>query len=181
MRPEEFVRRLLPEARRAVKAAGLSDAVVPAVLAQVALETGWLEHVTRDRGTGRDSRNLFNIKATTGWRGDSVEVVTTEYVDKPAKTPDGRTAIEKQRVRAVARFRAYDTYEESFADYCRLITTLPRYRKAAQATDPYTYASELQRAGYATDPAYASKLHKLIRVIAPIIQHLDAEAEGGGA
>lgn len=163
MSPTEFVRRLLPEARAAVRKHGLSDAVVPAILAQVALETGWLEHVSKDRRSGRDSMNLFNIKATSSWGGDTVEILTSEYVNG-------------QRVRSVAEFRAYDSYQDSFEDYCQLITGLRRYRAAAKAKDPFTYAVELQRAGYATDPKYASKLHTIIRMILPIIERVDKEA-----
>ena len=65
--------------------------------------------------------------------------------------------------KTVARFRAYSSYEESFKDYARLITDTPRYAQVRQQTGSVTaFASGLQRAGYATDPAYASKLSRAI-------------------
>ena len=77
-------------------------------------------------------------------------VTTTEYIGgEPRKV--------------TARFRAYDSYEESFRDYARLIGNSPRYEKArASVSSVSAYASELHRAGYATDPAYAAKLSRAI-------------------
>ena len=63
--------------------------------------------------------------------------------------------------KVVAKFRAYDSYEASFRDYAQLITNSPRYEKAqaiAKTGSAVAYASELQKAGYATDPEYARKL-----------------------
>ncbi|MEG2046831.1 MAG: glucosaminidase domain-containing protein, partial [Comamonas sp.] len=66
-------------------------------------------------------------------------------------------------------FRAYDSYEESFRDYARLIGTNPRYEKAmSQTGSAHAYASELQKAGYATDPAYAQKLGRAIQSAAQV-------------
>ena len=68
-----------------------------------------------------------------------------------------------QARKLVARFRAYETYEASFRDYARLINESPRYAKARQSTGSVqAYAAQLQQAGYATDPAYGSKLSRAI-------------------
>ena len=65
----------------------------------------------------------------------------------------------------MARFRAYGSYEESFRDYARLITQNPRYAQASQQTASVQgYTNGLQRAGYATDPAYAAKLSRAINL-----------------
>ena len=66
-----------------------------------------------------------------------------------------------------AKFRAYASYAESFQDYARLLKENPRYagvmaQLASGTASPETFASGLQRAGYATDPAYADKLTRLI-------------------
>jgi flagellar protein FlgJ len=62
-----------------------------------------------------------------------------------------------------AKFRAYDSYEDAFRDYAKLIGNSPRY---AQVMDnlqsAQSFASGLQRAGYATDPQYAAKLSRAI-------------------
>jgi flagellar protein FlgJ len=112
-------------------------------------ETGWgkSEIKTAD---GSSSFNLFGIKAGPGWHGKVAEVTTTEYQNGVAK-------------KTVARFRAYDSYEESFKDYARLLTQSPRYAKVSQQTGSVqAFATGLQRAGYATDPAYATKLSRAI-------------------
>jgi flagellar protein FlgJ len=63
----------------------------------------------------------------------------------------------------VARFRAYASAAESFADYARLMKNSPRYQPVlAQAQEVGGFAASLQRAGYATDPQYAQKLTRVI-------------------
>ena len=63
----------------------------------------------------------------------------------------------------MAKFRAYGSYAESFADYARLMKNSPRYEQVlANATTATGFAQGLQRAGYATDPAYAEKLSRVI-------------------
>jgi len=140
-----FVDRVGAAARAASAASG-----VPAVLivAQAALESGWGRREIR-QADGSPSFNLFGIKADRGWRGPVAEAPTTEYVD-------GRP----QRVRA--RFRAYGSYEESFADYARFLAGNPRYAGVLSAATPAEAARGLHRAGYATDPGYAAKLLRII-------------------
>ena len=63
----------------------------------------------------------------------------------------------------MAKFRAYDSYEDSFKDYARLISESPRYAKVkTQTGSAHAFASGLQKAGYATDPEYAAKLSRAI-------------------
>ena len=119
------------------------------MLAQAALETGWgkREIVGAD---GSASHNLFGIKAGAGWAGPTVDVATTEYL-----------AGRPQKV--VQRFRAYASEAASFADYAQLMRSSPRYAAVTAAGgDAKAFASGLQKAGYATDPAYAIKLGKVI-------------------
>jgi flagellar protein FlgJ len=119
------------------------------MIGQAGLETGWGKHVIR-MPDGSSSHNLFGIKATGGWTGKVAQVTTTEYVNGEPK-------------KVVAKFRAYDSFEDSFRDYARLINESPRYAQARQQTgSAAAYASGLQRAGYATDPAYAAKLSQAI-------------------
>jgi flagellar protein FlgJ len=63
----------------------------------------------------------------------------------------------------VQKFRAYASHAESFADYAKLMKNSPRYQNVVAAgTDAKGFAQGLQRAGYATDPAYAEKLGRVI-------------------
>ena len=144
---EAFVQKLLPHAQAASAATG-----IPArfMLGQAALESGWGKAEIRG-ADGQNSHNLFGIKAGAGWKGRTVDVVTTEYVDgKPQKQ--------------VEPFRAYDSYAESFRDYANLLRSNARYQNViAQGQDAAGFAQGLQQAGYATDPNYAQKLMNVIR------------------
>jgi flagellar protein FlgJ len=145
---QSFVNRLLPDAEAASASSG-----IPAryMLGQAALETGWGR--TEIRGAdGQNSHNLFGIKAGAGWKGRTVDIVTTEYVNG---------APQKQ----VDRFRAYDSYADAFRDYANLLKTNARYQNVIGAGDAAGFAQGLQRAGYATDPAYAHKLMGAIRLV----------------
>jgi peptidoglycan hydrolase FlgJ len=79
---------------------------------------------------------------------------------------DGSTSFNLFGIKAekvTATFRAYSSYAESFADYARLMKDSPRYAQVvAQGNDASGFAQGLQRAGYATDPAYADKLTRVI-------------------
>jgi flagellar protein FlgJ len=143
--PGEFAARLRPVAEDAARQLGVDPDLL---LAQAALETGWGRHITADqRGS---SNNFFNIKAGPDWDGPTVTVQTVEYRDGVA-------------VRESARFRAYESAAESFADYAALIEDSPRYSNArGMAADGEQYLRELQRAGYATDPAYADKILSIL-------------------
>lgn len=144
--PEAFVRDVWPAAKGAAEQLGADPR---ALVAQAALETGWGQHVIRD-GEGNSSNNLFGIKADAGWEGDSVRVPTLEF----------REGIPQ---RETASFRAYGSLEEGFQDYVRFLEDNPRYRQALDsAGDPQAWTESLQEAGYATDPAYAEKLQRIL-------------------
>ena len=118
------------------------------MVAQAAHESGWGRREI-NHADGSPSYNLFGIKAGAGWRGPVAEVATTEYVGGVAR-------------KVTAKFRAYASYAESFADYARLMTSSPRYQGVLAADSANEFAQGLQRAGYATDPAYADKLTRVI-------------------
>ena len=119
------------------------------MVSQAALETGWGRKEIR-HADGTPSFNLFGIKAGAKWKGPVAEITTTEYVDGQAK-------------KVTAKFRAYGSYAEGFADYARLMKDSPRYAQVVAKADTATgFAQGLQRAGYATDPAYADKLSRVI-------------------
>ena len=142
----DFVQRHADAAKKVEQSSGLPASYM---IGQAGHETGWGRKEIKN-ADGSASFNLFGIKAGASWTGKVAEVSTTEYVNgQPQKT--------------VAKFRAYGSYEESFKDYARLINESPRYAKARQQTGSVqAYATGLQRAGYATDPDYASKLSRAI-------------------
>ncbi len=127
------------------------DSGIPAsyMIGQAGHETGWGKSEIR-HADGSPSFNLFGIKATGGWKGKVAEVRTTEYSDgTPHKT--------------TAKFRAYDSYEDAFRDYAKLISKSPRYDQVMDQLDSVQgFTTGLQKAGYATDPRYAAKLSQAI-------------------
>ena len=145
----EFHQRLSQDAVAASRATGM-----PAnyMLGQAALETGWGRREIKG-SDGTNSHNLFGIKATGGWKGKVVETTTTEYID----------GVKQKRVE---KFRAYDSYAESFKDFANLIQNNPRYQSVmANVNSISGYARALQNSGYATDPNYASKLASVINKV----------------
>jgi flagellar protein FlgJ len=141
-----FVAQHTATAQRVAERSGIPAAFM---VSQAALETGWGRKEIL-HANGSTSHNLFGIKAGPNWKGPVAEVWTTEYVNG-----------QPQRVRA--QFRAYSSYEESFADYARLLQDSPRYAAVMGARgDANAFAANLQKAGYATDPAYADKLGRVI-------------------
>ena len=162
--PAEFVESIREHALVAAAELGVSENLL---IAQVVLETGWGQQVIK-HGDGKSGFNLFGIKASADWQGASVTRLTMEYNgDVAQKEP--------------AQFRTYASIADSFRDYVDFLRANPRYDQALSVADSKGgangksaardehFAKELQAAGYATDPAYASK-------ILAIKQRLDAES-----
>jgi flagellar protein FlgJ len=139
---ENFVSQILPQAAKAAAQLGVPTRVI---VAQAALETGWGGHVMRN-ADGTSSNNLFGVKADAGWTGARVSQSTTEYQNGSAHGE-------------VAQFRSYSSLDEAFSDYTAFIKNHPRYAAALRSGGGY--AQELQKAGYATDPAYAEKIGRI--------------------
>lgn len=141
-----FVNRIWSHAVEAARSIGVPPQFM---VGQAALESGWGRHEIRS-ADGSATHNLFGIKAGRGWNGPVVEKTTTEYVNGVAQ-------------KTTAKFRAYSSYGEAFRDYANLLRGNPRYNNAlAQGQDARGFARGLQQGGYATDPAYADKLVRVI-------------------
>ena len=143
---EEFLRMHDASARAAEEQTGIPATFM---VAQAAHESGWGKREIFNVD-GTSAHNLFGIKAGAGWKGKVAQVMTTEVIDgQPRKV--------------LAKFRAYANYDESFRDYAQMMKDSPRYSKVVAAgNNAQGFAQGLQRAGYATDPAYADKLARVI-------------------
>jgi len=140
--PEEFVRNLMPIAEQAAEKIGLDP---KAMVAQAAVETGWGQYLIHS-GDGKNSHNLFGVKASRGWQGDRNYIDTVEFNNGTAH-------------KTKAPFRAYQSFDDSMNDYVEFLQSSPRYKQALDSTgDPQQYFEQLQKSGYATDPAYAEKV-----------------------
>jgi len=145
--PAQFVQRMWPAAQAAERATGVPAAFI---VGQAALESGWgrKELVHPD---GSTAHNLFGIKAGASWKGATVSSLTSEFVD-------GRM------IKTVERFRAYGSYQEAFNDWARLMAGNPRYAGVLAAGGSVEhFAANMQKAGYATDPQYGTKLAQVIQ------------------
>lgn len=137
--PAEFARIFGPVATENMRKTGVPASVT---LAQAALETGW------GSSSIGDAKNMFGIKGT-GPAG-SIRVSTQEFVN-------GRMITIQDN------FRKYHSWQESFDDHAKLLQN-SRYGYALQYNkDPNRYAQEIHKAGYATDPNYASKLISIMK------------------
>ena len=118
----------------------MNEYYIPAsiTLAQGVLESG--------AGEGRlavEANNHFGIKCHNDWDGKRI------YHDDNKQNEC---------------FRSYRTASDSYEDHSLFLSERSRYQSlfALQTTDYRGWAEGLQRAGYATDPAYARKLIKII-------------------
>ncbi|MGV2290578.1 glucosaminidase domain-containing protein [Trinickia sp. YCB016] len=143
---ESFVSRVSPWAKLAADKLGVSPDVL---VAHAALESDWGRHPVRD-ASGNDTHNLFGVKAGSSWDGKTADITTTEYVKGAG-------------VKTVDRFRAYPDDKSAFADYVNLLRTNPRFGGAQHTgSDAAAFAQALAQGGYATDPAYADKLNRVV-------------------
>ncbi len=143
--PQEFVDILWPVAQKIGDVMGVDP---KAIVAQAALETGWGKHIIH-QGDGKNSHNLFGIKADHRWDGGVANVSTLEYRQGVAQ-------------KEVAPFRVYDSYEHSLKDYANFVKESDRYQEAIKNGKSIKgYSEGLQQGGYATDPHYAKKIQRI--------------------
>lgn len=146
MTPRDYIAAYLPFAREAEKASAVPALVA---LAQSALETGW--------GASVAGYNFFGIRADKSWNGPVVCITTREVLHGIEQVQHGQA------------FRAYATPRESFLDWGRFLSTMPRYKGAFNRLgDPQSvewakgFAQAIAAAGYATAPNYADQLCLMI-------------------
>jgi len=145
---QAFLDSIAPWAKEAADKLGVAPELVQA---HAALESGWGKRPIMNTGSGdgASSHNLFGIKASGKWDGAVAESATTEYVGGAA-------------VKTKERFRSYPDGASAFRDYAKMLLDNPRYKGAIGAgNDAHAFAKGLAKGGYATDPAYASKLARL--------------------
>jgi flagellar protein FlgJ len=104
-------------------------------IAQAALESNW----------GRTSnKTLFGIK------GKGKTLVTHEVINGI-------------RVKIEDSFSSAQSIDEAVEQYINFLRKNKRYSTTLKAKDVFTQINELKKAGYATDPAYATKLASIVK------------------
>ena len=104
------------------------------------LGQGILESAGGTSDLAVNGNNHFGIKASSDWSGRTI--------CKPGET---------------VRYRKYASVEQCFADHAKFLSRkryAPLFR--LKTTDYKGWARQLKACGYATDPAYADKLIKII-------------------
>lgn len=171
MTPQSFVDNFYSFAKQAENKTG-----IPALfaLAQSALESGWGKHAPGNM--------LFGMKTGSGksfggWQGEKQLVTTTEYATNPnlkfPKILPGYPKKEGDKYKYMVKdyFRSYPSPLFSFLDWAGMLAGLSRYKKAMQnRNDPFLFAEEVAKAGYATDPNYAKKVIGVMRQFAPLLK-----------
>jgi len=107
-------------------------------LAQGLLETGGGQSILAIQG-----RNHFGIKCKNDWKGKTMKYTDDAYNEC---------------------FRVYDSPRDSYRDHSIFLSERKRYEPLfrLKSTDYKSWAHGLKRAGYATNPKYASLLIKKI-------------------
>ena len=163
MTPKEFIKQYKPFAIETERKMGISHLFI---LAQAALESGWAKSVPGNM--------FFGIKAGKDTPANKKQLLTTtEILSSPnlkhlfplvisvKMLPSGKYKYEVKDW-----FRKYDTPEECFTDHAQFFFINKRYAKALEVkADPYKFAEEVAKAGYATAPNYATILKDVIKTI----------------
>lgn len=130
-------------------------------LAQAGLESGW--------GKSAPGNMFFGVKATKSTPKDKRQLLrTTEVLSSPnVAFPEiiSVSPLPSGKYRYVVKdwFVRYDSPEDCFIDHANFFLRNKRYAKAlAVKHDPYKFAEEIAKAGYATAPNYAESLKKVI-------------------
>ncbi len=132
-----------PEYVEKYKDIAIKEMLENGIPASITLAQGILESDAGNSALAMYANNHFGIKCHKDWSGD-------KYIQ------DDDTKNEC--------FRKYQNPEESFDDHSEFLKTRGRYAFLFELrkTDYKGWADGLKEAGYATEPAYASRLIKLI-------------------
>jgi len=163
MTPKDFIKQYKPFALETERKTGISHLFI---LAQAALETGWAKSVPGNM--------FFGVKAGKDTPENKRQLLpTTEVLNSPNMKHLFPLVMSvkmltngKWLYRVKDWFRKYDSPEECFTDHAQFFFKNKRYAKALLVrSDPYKFAEEVAKAGYATAPDYAEQLKAVIRTI----------------
>lgn len=124
------------------------------ILASLTIAQAILESAYGTSELAVHAKALFGIKVN-GWTGRVYEKKTGEYYNG-------------KYVTVVAKFRAYDSWEQSISDHSNYLLTreksagVLRYENLIGETNYKRACENIQKDGYATSPTYAKKLISLI-------------------
>lgn len=123
-------------------------------MSQWATESGWGTSEVLNQKIATDNNVLFGVKKGSTWEGKTVKIMTQEVVPKDQlekwRNKEGFEILGEEngkiRIKCYEEFRAYDSKEDAVDDYLKLMSE--------------NYQDGLD--GYATDPAYAKNIARLM-------------------
>ncbi|MED4844066.1 phage tail spike protein [Bacillus atrophaeus] len=144
MAKEDFIKQIAANAQRVYKN---HQILASLIIAQGCLESAWGTSELATKG-----HNLFGMKGE--YKGQYVTMMTWEVING-------------ENVQVPAKFRKYPSWKESIDDLANLYLNgvswdKNHYRAVVGETDYQKATAALVKAGYATDPNYATKLNSLI-------------------
>ena len=143
MKPDDFIAAVAPAAQQSMAVTGIPASFT---IAEGALESGWGSSQLVAQG-----KNIFGVKADASWHGDTLTMQTREF-------------LHGDWVMVPALWRKYDDWLGCIEDHARFLLDNRRYQDAFQhTTDGEAFTLAVAQAGYATDPAYASKIISIMR------------------
>ena len=151
----DFINKFYPAAVAAAKGSKIHPGTI---ITAAALESGYGKS-----GLAAKYNNFFGRKPEKSYKGKIVNLPTAEF-------------IKGQKVTLLQPFKHYDSAEDSFRDYVKLLSTSKRYSKVLLTNDPKQQFKEIHAAGYATAPDYSQKLSSLfdqlkdnLKYVAPVM------------
>lgn len=142
MRQKEFINEIKSLAIKEYKEINILPSLT---ISQAIIESYWGESLLASK-----YNNLFGMKWTPRCGYDYVELWTSEFVDG-------------KYVRVKARFRKYDSWEESIKDHSKLLQKT-RYKSVLKCQNYIEATVQIKKCGYATSPTYTQTLRKIIEI-----------------
>lgn len=134
---QEFLNVIIPAA---VKDEKKSQVPAEVTVGQSILESNWGQSQLATM-----AHNLFGIKASSDWDGDTINMYGSEYI--------GGTWYHHQLI----KWRKYASVSESITDHSAFLHNT-RYLNAFSMPTWELFIVAIHRDGYATDPHYAEKV-----------------------
>ena len=138
-----FILKLVPIAQDNYNDYGIFPSVT---IAQAIHESAWGKSDLSVK-----ANNLFGVKADSSWKGQTIDMPTQEHING-------------SNITVMAKWRKYDSFEDSVKDHGKFLKENPRYEQSGvfKAKDYKEQAYAIRMAGYATDPQYASLICNII-------------------
>jgi len=153
MDKKEFINKIKAKSLKLCKQYNILPSLM---IAQACLESGYGKHAP--------GNNLFGYKWTKKCGREYNFLWTKEYING-------------KYVSVQAKFRKYNSIEESLEDYAKLIGTARRYEPVRKCSDYICACKQVKKCGYATGKTYDLSLRKIIEQNS--LQLIDEEAKKG--